>query len=53
MEEILRLLQENNIMLRQILTILVNMNSEDYDLKQFSINVAADIFVDNLLNNKR
>lgn len=51
MDEILKLLKENNEMLREIIAFLKRFREND-DMRQFSINVAADIFVEMLENNK-
>lgn len=51
MEEMLKLLKENNEMLREIIAFLKYFKDND-DMRQFSINVAADIFVEILENNK-
>lgn len=51
MDEILKLLKENNEMLREIIVFLRYFREND-DMRQFSINVAADIFVEMLENNK-
>lgn len=52
MEEVLTLLRENNQLLREIRDILNSMNCDDYDMKQFAINVVADLFADRLINPK-
>ena len=51
MDEILKLLRENNEMLKEIIAFLKYFREND-DMRQFSINVAADIFVEMLENNK-
>ena len=51
MDEMLKLLRENNEMLKEIIAFLKNYRDND-DIRQFSINVAADIFVEMLKNNK-
>jgi hypothetical protein len=51
MNEIFKLLKENNEMLKEILIFLRYFQEHD-DMRQFSINVAADIFVEMLENNK-
>lgn len=62
-EEALRLLRENNAMLKQILAYISMKQSSEYrmneDIRAFSINVCADVFVENMepeekeeLNNK-
>ena len=51
MEEVLKLLKENNEMLKEIIAFLQYFKDND-DMRQFSINVAADIFVEMLENNK-
>lgn len=50
MDEILKLLKENNEMLKEILVFLRYFQEND-DTRQFSINVAADLFVEMLENN--
>lgn len=50
MAEILKLLKENNEMLKEILVFLRYFQEND-DMRQFSINVAADLFVEMLENN--
>lgn len=50
MDEILKLLKENNEMLKEILVFLRYFQEND-DIRQFSINVAADLFVEMLENN--
>lgn len=50
MDEILKLLKENNEMLKEILVFLRYFQEND-DMRQFSINVAADLFVEMLENN--
>ena len=47
----LKLLKENNEMLRKIIVFLQYFKDND-DMRQFSINVAVDIFVEMLENNK-
>ena len=44
MGEILKLLRENNAMLKEILFFLKRYEEND-DMRQFSINVAADLFL--------
>lgn len=51
MDEILKLLKENNEMLKEILVFLRYFQEND-DMRQFSINVAADLFVEMLENNQ-
>lgn len=51
MDEALKLLRENNEMLKEIITFLKHFRDND-DMRQFSINVAADIFVEMLENDK-
>lgn len=62
-EEALRLLRENNAILKQILGYIAMKQSSEYrmneDIRAFSINVCADVFVENMeleekeeLNNK-
>lgn len=50
MDEILKLLKENNEMLKEILVFLRYFQEND-DMRQFSINVAANLFVEMLENN--
>ena len=50
MDEILKLLKENNEMLKEILVFLKRYEEND-DMRQFSINVAADLFLEMLENN--
>lgn len=50
MDEILKLLRENNAMLKEILFFLKRYEEND-DMRQFSINVAADLFVEMLEDN--
>lgn len=50
MDEILKLLKENNEMLKEILVFLRYFQEND-DIRQFSINVAADLFVEMLEDN--
>lgn len=50
MDEILKLLKENNEMLKEILVFLRYFQEND-DMRQFSINVAADLLVEMLENN--
>jgi hypothetical protein len=50
MDEILKLLKENNEMLKEILFFLKRYEEND-DMRQFSINVAADLFVEMLEDN--
>lgn len=50
MGEILKLLKENNEMLKEILVFL-RYFQENGNIRQFSINVAADLFVEMLENN--
>lgn len=49
MDEILKLLKENNEMLKEILVFLRYFQEND-DMRQFSINVAADLFVKMYIN---
>lgn len=62
-EEALRLLRENNAMLKQIIGYIQVQQSSEYraneDIRAFSINVCADVFAENMepgkkeeLNNK-
>lgn len=50
-QEILTLLRENNEMLKRICDYINKVDSESYrmneDMKQFAMNVAADVLVDN------
>jgi hypothetical protein len=50
MDEILKLLKENNEMLKEI-PVFLRYFQENDDMRQFSINVAADLFVEMLENN--
>lgn len=50
MGEILKLLRENNAMLKEILFFLKRYEEND-DMRQFSINVAVDLFVEMLEDN--
>ena len=50
MDEILKLLKENNGMLKEILVFLRHFQ-ENGGMRQFSINVAADLFAEMLENN--
>ena len=50
MGEILKLLKENNEMLKEILVFLRYFQEND-NIRQFSINVAADLFLEMLENN--
>lgn len=50
MGEILKLLKENNEMFKEILFFLKRYEEND-DMRQFSINVAADLFVEMLEDN--
>lgn len=50
MGEILKLLKENNEMLKEILFFLKRYEEND-DMRQFSINVATDLFVEMLEDN--
>ncbi|MDE7345323.1 MAG: hypothetical protein K2N48_01120 [Muribaculaceae bacterium] len=51
MEELLRLTRENNAMLKRIVAYIDKVDSDNYrmneDMKQFAMNVAADVLVDN------
>lgn len=51
MDKIIALLEENNAMLKEIVAFLRYFKEND-DMRQFSINVAADIFVEMLEENK-
>ena len=50
MDEILKLLKENNEMLKEILVFLRYFQEHD-DMRQFNISVAANLFVEMLENN--
>lgn len=50
MDEILKLLKENNKILKEILVFIKYFQEHD-DIRQFNINVAADLFVEMLENN--
>lgn len=50
MDEILKLLKENNEMLKEILVFLRYFQEND-DMRQFSINIAANLFVEMLEDN--
>ena len=50
MGEILKLLRENNAMLKEILFFLKRYEEND-EMRQFRINVAADLFVEMLEDN--
>lgn len=52
MEEMLKLLRENNQMLRFICNFLLAQNSQQ-DNRDFMINVLADLFVDGMTKNKQ
>ena len=51
MEELIRLTRENNEMLKRVCQWLDKIESPEYqmneDMKQFAMNVAADVLVDN------
>lgn len=51
MDELLQLTRENNEMLKRICAYIDKVDSADYrmneDMKQFAMNVAADVLVDN------
>lgn len=51
MDKIIKLLEENNTMLKAILAKLYAYEAND-DMRQFSINVAANLFVEMLEENK-
>lgn len=52
-EECLRLLQENNQMLKYICSYLASQGSiEEQDNKSLMINIIADLLVDGMTNNK-
>ncbi len=50
MDELLRLVRENNEMLKEILSIMRELSSEEHiqneDMKAFAINLLADIMVE-------
>lgn len=50
MDELLRLVRENNEMLKEILNIMRELSSEEHiqneDMKAFAINLLADIMVE-------
>ena len=50
MEELLRLARENNVMLKRLCAYIDKVESDEYrmteDMKQFAMNVAADVLVD-------
>lgn len=50
MDELLRLTRENNVMLQRICAYIDKVDSDNYrmneDMKQFAMNVAADVLVD-------
>lgn len=50
MDEILKLLKKNNEMPKELLVFLRYFQEND-DMRQFSINAAADLFVEMLENN--
>ena len=49
MEEILKLLRENNLMLRAICKYIINHNREESieDIKDFVTNIVANIYANN------
>ena len=51
MDELLELTRENNAMLKRICAYIDKVDSDNYrmneDMKQFAMNVAADVLVDN------
>lgn len=51
MNEVLKLLKENNEMLKEIMLFLKRFQEND-DMRQFSINVAANLFVEILENDQ-
>lgn len=56
-EKVISLLEENNRMLKEILSYLRKFDSEEYqsneDIKQFCINVSANIFIEEFIKNNR
>lgn len=57
MEEIIRLLRENNEMLREIIRYIKSTQTDKFDMnksiKSFLINVCANIFSENLTENEK
>ncbi len=55
-EKTISLLEENNMLLKEILSVLKKFDSEEYrseeDIKQFTINIAANAVYELLKNNK-
>ena len=51
MEEIIRLLRENNIMLKFICNYIIKQE-QTQDIKEFLSNVAADMYVETLTKGK-
>lgn len=51
-DEMMRLLRENNAMLKNIISYISSIQSNEYrmneDMRAFSINVCADVFVENM-----
>lgn len=51
-DEMMRLLRENNAMLKSIIGYISSIQSNEYrmneDMRAFSINVCADVFVENM-----
>lgn len=51
-DEMMRLLRENNAMLKSIISYISSIQSNEYrmneDMRAFSINVCADVFVENM-----
>lgn len=56
-EKVISLLEENNRMLKEILSYLRKFDSKEYqsneDIKQFCVNVSANIFTEEFLKNNR
>lgn len=52
MNEVIQLLRENNAMLKEILAYIKQQQACD-DMRQFSINVAANLFIEALENNQK
>lgn len=51
MEEMIKLLKENNQMLKFICNYIINQ-AQTQDIKEFLSNVAADMYVETLTRNK-
>lgn len=51
-DEMMRLLRENNAMLKNIISYISSIQSNEYrmneDMRAFSINICADVFVENM-----